>query len=417
MVEIFTNNIVMKTRHLIIAACAVSALAASCEKTGGDDNETVPGKRPEILATIDMSPKASNGYLVPVYDLASDGASMDEAYEVKTSNYVITYNDWAFVVEGTSGGNIRKFNINNDGTLSEAGQLTVDGAGYGAAHLLVISETKAYASAMMSNKIVIFNPSDMTKTGEINLMKDGSKEFVATDKGAKTPNPLGMFLRDGKVYVGLGQFIQMPTTVKGAYMLIIDEKTDTPEKMISDDRLTSATAIGEGGMFIDENNDLYIPCWGSYGFNDAHHSGLLRIKSGEEAFDSDYCFDMSGMTFDGVQGGKFQYVLTYHYAGDGEIYFFGYCPAFASQSPNTFYEDHTNYAMKGDLYKCTAEVLPLPRTNAISCAINHIGDEILFGLTTESSGVGIFSYNRNTGECSSSPVVNMQGTMLKMQVL
>ena len=302
MVEIFTNNIVMKTRHLIIAACAVSALAASCEKTGGDDNETVPGKRPEILATIDMSPKASNGYLVPVYDLASDGASMDEAYEVKTSNYVITYNDWAFVVEGTSGGNIRKFNINNDGTLSEAGQLTVDGAGYGAAHLLVISETKAYASAMMSNKIVIFNPSDMTKTGEIDLMKDGSTEFVDTDKGAKTPNPLGMFLRDGKVYVGLGQFIQMPTTVQGAYMLIIDEKTDTPEKMISDDRLTSATAIGEGGMFIDENNDLYIPCWGSYGFNDAHHSGLLRIKSGEEAFDSDYCFDMSGMTFDGVQG-------------------------------------------------------------------------------------------------------------------
>ncbi len=413
MVEIFTNNIVMKTR----AVCAVSALAASCEKTGGDDNETVPGKRPEILATIDMSPKASNGYLVPVYDLASDGASMDEAYEVKTSNYVITYNDWAFVVEGTSGGNIRKFNINNDGTLSEAGQLTVDGAGYGAAHLLVISETKAYASAMTSNKIVIFNPSDMTKTGEINLMKDGSTEFVATDKGARTPNPLGMFLRDGKVYVGLGQFIEMPTTVQGAYMLIIDEKTDTPEKMISDDRLTSATAIGEGGMFIDENNDLYIPCWGSYGLKDAHHSGLLRIKSGEEAFDSDYCFNISGMTFDGVQGGKFQYVLTYHYAGDGEIYFFGYCPAFASQSPNTFYEDHTNYAMKGDLYKCTAEVLPLPRTNAISCAINHIGDEILFGLTTESSGVGIFSYNRNTGECSSSPVVNMQGTMLKMQVL
>ena len=270
---------------------------------------------------------------------------------------------------------------------------------------------------MMANKIVIFNPSDMTKTGEIDLMKDGSTEFVATDKGAKTPNPLGMFLRDGKVYVGLGQFIQMPTTVQGAYMLIIDEKTDTPEKMISDDRLTSATAIGEGGMFIDENNDLYIPCWGSYGFNSAHHSGLLRIKSGEDVFDKDYCFDMSEMTFDGVEGGKFQYVLTYHYAGDGEIYFFGYCPAFASQSANTFYEDHTNYAMKGDLYGRTAEALPLPRTNAISCAINHIGDEVLFGLTTESNGVGIFSYDRRTGECSGAPIVNMQGTMLKMQVL
>lgn len=406
----------MKTRNLIIAACAVSALAVSCEKTNGDDPAGPDGK-PKILATIDMSPKASNGYLVPIYDLDADGASMDEAYEVRTSNYVITYNDWAFVVEGTSGGNIRKFTVNQDGTLSEAGQLTVDGTGFGAAHLLVISETKAYASAMMENKIVIFNPSTMTKTGEIDLMKDGSTEFVATDKGAKTPNPLGMFLRDGKVYVGLGQFIQMPTTVQGAYLLVVDEKTDTPEKMISDDRLTSATAIGEGGMFIDENNDLYIPCWGSYGFDPAHHSGLLRIKSGEDVFDKDYCFDMSEMTFDGVEGGKFQYVLTYHYAGDGEIYFFGYCPAFASQSANTFYEDHTNYAMKGDLYGRTAEALPLPRTNAISCAINHIGDEVLFGLTTESNGVGIFSYDRRTGECSGAPIVNMQGTMLKMQVL
>ena len=396
-----------------MAVCAVSVLAASCEKTGGEDNDA-PGVKPVIVATIDMSPKASNGYLVPVYDLVSDGADMDEAYEVKTANYVVTYKDWAFVVEGTSGGNIRKYNINEDGTLSEAGQLTVDGAGYGAAHVLIISETKAYASAMMANKIVIFNPSDMTKTGEIDLMKD---EYVASDKGAKTPNPLGMFLRDGKVYVGLGQFIQMPTTVQGAYLLIIDEKTDTPERMISDGRLTSATAIGEGGMFLDENNDLYVPCWGSYGFDPAHHSGLLRIKSGEEDFDPDYCFDMSSKTFEGVQGGKFQYVLTYHYAGNGEVYFYGYCPAFASQSANTFYEDHTNYSMKGNLYDCTATVLPLPRTNAISCAINHIGDEILFGLTTESNGVGIFTYNRKTGKCSDAPVVNMQGTMLKMQVL
>ena len=114
----------MKTRNLIIAACAVSALAVSCEKTNGDDPAGPDGK-PKILATIDMSPKASNGYLVPIYDLDADGASMDEAYEVRTSNYVITYNDWAFVVEGTSGGNIRKFTVNQDGTLSEAGQLGI----------------------------------------------------------------------------------------------------------------------------------------------------------------------------------------------------------------------------------------------------------------------------------------------------
>ena len=51
----------MKTRNLIMAACAVSALAASCEKTGGgNDTGTTSGEKPKILATIDMSPKASN---------------------------------------------------------------------------------------------------------------------------------------------------------------------------------------------------------------------------------------------------------------------------------------------------------------------------------------------------------------------
>ena len=49
--------------------------------------------------------------------------------------------------------------------------------------------------------------------------------------------------------------------------------------------------------------------------------------------------------------------------------------------------------------------------------LTRVKSKILFGLTTESNGVGIFSYDRRTGECSGAPIVNMQGTMLKMQVL
>lgn len=226
---------------------------------------------------------------------------------------------------------------------------------------------------------------------------------------------MGLFLRDDLLFVGLGEFTTPPTGAKGAHILLIDAKTDIPIKKITDNRLTCATAIGAGGMFVDEKNDLYIPCWGSYGFDPTHYSGLLRIKSGETEFDPDYCFNLSTMTFDGVQGGKLQYVMTYHYTGNGEVYFFGYCPAFASPTPD-FINDKTNYSFKGDLYNCTAEVLNLPRSNAYSCAINHVGDQVLFGLATESNGVGLFAYNRNTRTCSPAPVINVQGTVMNLQV-
>ena len=124
---------------------------------------------------------------------------------------------------------------------------------------------------------------------------------------------------------------------------------------------------------------------------------------------------LTGKDWTGVQGGKLQYVMNYHYVGDGEVYFFGYCPAYAS-NPADFVNDKTNYSFKGNIYDCTAQVLDLPRSNAYSCAINHYGDKVLFGVVSESNGVGLFSYDRKSGECSTSPVINIQGSILCLKV-
>ena len=69
----------------------------------------------------------------------------------------------------------------------------------------------------------------MVKTGEINV----ARPEYGLD-GSSTPNPLGLILRDGKLYVGCGEFDQMPICKSGAHVLIIDEATDTPEKIIHD---------------------------------------------------------------------------------------------------------------------------------------------------------------------------------------
>ena len=101
----------------------------------------------------------------------------------------------------------------------------------------------------------------------------------------------------------------MPICKSGAHVLIIDEATDTPEKIIHDTRL-SAASIFDCGMFIDEKGDLYVTCWGSYGYVPDQKFGLLRIKKGATEFDPDYCFNMTDMNVEGVQGGKLQYSIS-----------------------------------------------------------------------------------------------------------
>lgn len=394
---------------ILLTVCLLGGLTMiSCDDNNDNPAPETAGKSKMILA-IDMAPQASMGYVVPVNDLSEKNVSFTNAHEVKSTPYLTTYKDWVFSIGGASDANIYKYVRNDDGTLTKAGQIQIDRMAPMAANMLVVNEAKAYASAPIENKIVIFNPTTMERSGEIDL---ADTRWGA--EGSNTPNPIGLFLRDNILYVGLGQFKNMPVCKKGAHVLLVDAKTDKPIKKIVDYRLSSATVIGVGAMFVDENNDLYIPCWGSYGYVPEQYSGLLRIKNGETEFDKSYCFNLTDRTWQGIEGGKLQYVLSYHYAGNGELYFFGYCPAFIGTTGPDYINDKTNYTFKADIHNCTAEVLDFPRTNGYSCAINHKDNQVYFGLVTESNGAGLFVYNRDTKTCSQSPVIKSQGTIMDM---
>lgn len=392
------------TAFMIIAA---SVLFSGCSDDDDNNNSGENSGKAKIVMSIDMEPNASMGYIVPVKDINVKTASYSNAQETYTCPYITSYGNWIFYVPGSANGTITKYTRQEDGTLSVDGGLTIAATTAMCVCVTVASETKAYASAPLDNKIIIFNPATMEKTGEINL--NDTKWGL---NGTSTPNPLGMIIREGKLYVGCGEFTQMPITAPGAYMMIIDTETDNPEKIFSDPRLSSASMFN-GGMFIDENDDIYVTCWGSYGYSNGQKFGLLRIKNGETEFDSNYCFNMSDMTFDNIEGGYFQYSITNYYAGNGNLYVIAYCPGYAGESPD-YINDKTNICLKANLYNCTMEPLAFPRTNGYSCAISQYGDDILFGLTTESNGTGIFSYNQKTGKCSSSPIINAQGTIMNI---
>jgi hypothetical protein len=188
------------------SACAM-LLAASCFVACDNDNNNAldanaSGKVKMVLSLSMGANETSVGYIVPVSESSLMGGgtlSLAHAHEVNESPYVETYKDWAFYVANLSFPPvIRRYARQDDGSLLPSGELALSQNNQaGLANILFLSDTKAYASLTMENKIAIFNPTTMQITGGIDLAKP---EYGV---GSATPNPAGMLERDGKVFCRL----------------------------------------------------------------------------------------------------------------------------------------------------------------------------------------------------------------------
>jgi hypothetical protein len=387
-------------------------LAATCFVACDDKdnpNEDAADKAKLVLG-VDMSVNESTvGYIVPVGEklLAGGTVSLTSGHEVYASPYVEVYKEWAFNIPNAyMPPVIKRFTRQDDGSLLPAGELALSQNNQaGAGNVLFFSDTKAYASLTLESKIVIFNPSTMQKTGEIDLARP---EYGLN--GSSTPNPLGMMERDGKVFTGCLELATPPISNDGAYMIIIDAATDKPEKFISDPRGTGASFFGNQGMYTDEKGDLYVLCFASYGYMPGQKSGFLRIKKGQTDFDSDYFFNITDKVIPGIQGEHI--VLTnFLYDRNGVAYIFGQNPTYAS-NPIDYVNDLLIESFQINLYDQTVTPLNLPRSNSYSYSILRYGDLILFGLATQSAGAGYFSYNPATNETGKTPFLNVPGTII-----
>jgi hypothetical protein len=387
---------------LLAASCFVA-----CDKDNSSEDVT---DRAKLVLAIDMSASESTvGYIVPVGESLLNGgtASLALAHEVYASPYVEVYKDWAFNIPNAyMPPVIKRFTRQDDGSLMPDGELTLSQNNQaGAGNILFFSDAKAYASLMLENKIIIFNPSTMQKTGEIDLAKP---EYGIN--GSSTPNPLGMMERDGKVFVGCLGLSSPPLSHDGAYMIVINAATDRPEKFISDLRGTGASFFGNQGMYRDEKGDIYVMCYASYGYAPGQKSGFLRIKKGSTDFDPDYFFNITDRVIPEIQG-EHVVLTNFMYDRNGTAYIFGQNPAYAS-NPIDYANDLPIQSFKINLYDQTLTLLDLPRSNSYSHSILRYGDLILFGLATQSAGAGYFSYNPVTGETGKTPFLNVPGTIL-----
>ena len=372
-----------------------------------DDKEPIVTGKAKMVLALDMSVNGSQlTYLTPVSEehFRDSVASLANAIEAYSGSYVESYGNWLFHISNDA--ILKRYSRQDNGSLLLDGELVCSANADGMlANIIIISDVKAYASLLLDNKIIVFNPSTMQKTGEIDLAKP---QFGVN--GSSTPNPAGMIYRDGKVFVGCMQLTSLPLCNDGAYVIVIDEPTNTPEKMITDMRASSASFFNNE-MFLDERGDIYINCWASYGYVEGQVGGFLRIKKGTTVFDPDYFFRTTMTQIEGIEGGILTSAYSSYYKENGIAYMFGNNPSYVS-APADYVHDKPVEAFRVDFYNKTIIKLDLPRTNNYSCSISSIGDLVYFGITSASNGAGLFTYNHRTGAVSRKPVLNAPGTVL-----
>ena len=327
--------------------------------------------------------------------------------EVNPATGVCVYNKSIFVSESMMGDKIIKYTV-TDGVFEKSGELAA-GEGSMPSSIIFASNTKAYAVLLGAGKLLIFNPSTMTQTGEIDLTAyamDANGNLGGDDM---SPEPSSGIIRDGKLYLGLVQVDSIMTVMpRGeASVVIIDIATDTVLSHITDTR-TSSTGrpVNNLGVIMDENDDIYINNLAGFGYY-GMDSGILRIKNGEDIFDPDYYFSINGLQGLDLGDGQAACFMVDYYAGDGKWYVAIQFPSLRSNPPD-YVADRMFKYYELDVYAQTATDMGLPATNGWTAGIVPYDGQILFGLSTL-EGDGLYRYDPSTGAVDQTPWIITEG--------
>ncbi len=393
-------------RRLVVLALAVITLAACDSGLDPDSEPEAPGAF--FVATYLPTDGALTGSSFFQATALDEGATLSNANAYETTPFAYTFvrGDAAIVTQHNFGEQVIRYVRGDDESLRETGRFSAP-AGSGPYNVVWASDTKAYLSLHFAGKLLVFNPQTMTVTGEIDLTAlDIARNPDNPDD--TNPDPTVMAVHAGKLYVALWQVTTSFLTADGTDLAVFDVATDDFERVISDPRMSTPGRIGYNeSMFVDDAGDLYVHGIASFGFVPGQRTGFLRVRAGQDRFDPDYFFDLTGLTT-GLPGERVTYFAGFQYAGGGDVYGQIEVPGLFS-SPPDYARDRNYQPVRVNLQEQSLEVLPLPPGNGYSAAVALDGDDVLFGLAAE-AGSGIYRYDRATGQASTTPFVRTTGT-------
>ena len=254
----------------IFALAAMMALACACsndDSTTTQDNNNEGDFTGVIFATSITNPDGSSGsaYLQSLGDMTPGTYDNSNAIPfgfggtpiVAPSGNIYTFPDYM----GNSKAEILRYNLDAKGNWVKKGALAIP-AGSAAANIVELNSEKAYVSMQGIGIVMAFNPTTMTKIADIDLN--------ALSQPNTNVSPGAMVIRDGKLFVGLNQMNAQWMPEKNTIELaMIDTQTDPLEKHIVNESIGFCFAtrpIEPNSIFVDENEDIYVNCIGSFGY-------------------------------------------------------------------------------------------------------------------------------------------------------
>lgn len=373
----------MKHKNLILTTFAIVALLFTSCKKDEVDKPTVSEKKHFLIGNI----VGESIYYSTFKDIATEKIDNKQAYEFVKMARPHIYKKMVLFSEIRMGDKIHKYTFDADNNLSPAGSIDMPQAS-SPSDIFFINDTKAYVNLAGVGKLIIINPTSMEETGEIDL-----RQYAVGDNN---PDIGGGVIRNGKLFLSLNQLKSQYSAHDSAYVAIIDIATNSVDKVIVDERLTSLCFTGHGDMFMDEDKNIYFYSTAIFGYQPGAKEGYLRIKNDETEWDKNFFFSITNTNFPDVPDNKGTYTMAHQYAGNGIVYAMAMIPSLTSNPPD-YINDKNYQPCKLDLFNGTIEKINLlPTTGFAAMGIIKKGDEIIFGLSTK-NGNGLFTYDAITG--------------------
>lgn len=175
-------------------------------------------------------------------------------------------------------------------TLSFREEGAGNGSGFGST--VYISPTRAYTLSSALDRVIVWDPEAMELTGTIDMEPPERADGLSTSPSA------GHVVGDSVIWPLRSTEWDGQNYFPGVAVAIADAHSDDEVRIVEDYR-----CVGSDGALVDDKGDFYIRAGGYWGTSAAYgkdaddvRTCVLRIKKGEDVFDSDYLIDMKELT-------------------------------------------------------------------------------------------------------------------------
>lgn len=312
-------------KKTIIKLIVLSVLSATVLTSCGEDN---PGTEPEtktskyVILTMSENTLTKPGYVTTFDAIPTGNVSNITSNSLQGTGMGgwRPYKNWLLKMFNSTGNELGIERLKVEGNTVKVDNFIKSGTINGSGNFTILDDTKGfYWDSGSPLKIQTFNPTSLSRTGEIDLEAAVNERVTGVDAiKFRSVGQKFLAVKNGKLYANItyangtnaAQYGFWDDYFPDVYIAVIDIATAKYEKTIKIEDTGSIAYINDNEMYsFDTNGDLYIVTQGRSALGGK--SKISRIKANETDIDKTWSINMNDIN----AGGKFVTV----YATGGKL--------------------------------------------------------------------------------------------------